>query len=156
MAERLGQASGKVLFCVWAMAQKIGIRMQISRASTTLRTLFVEDSHYLRDVIGDLLQEEGLSVISCATADEAEVEFRREPFKLLITDVNRLPVRTGSDLAKSLLSISPNTWVVFLSCYALGGNLMEIGKNVRALRKPFEVESLQALLQEIRNELAQP
>ena len=124
--------------------------MQRSRAST-LRTLFVEDNHYLRDVIGELLQDEGLSVISCATADEAEVEFRREPFKLLITDVNRLPATTGSDLAKRLLSISPNTWVVFLSGYALGSNLMGMGRNVRTLRKPFEVESLQALLQEIRN-----
>jgi len=125
--------------------------MQTSRASTTLRTLFVEDNHYLRDVIGELLQDEGLSVISCATADEAEMEFRREPFKLLITDVNRLPVMSGSDLAKRLLSISPNTWVVFLSGYALGSHFMDIGRNVRTLRKPFEVESLQALLQEIRN-----
>ena len=125
--------------------------MQTSRATTTLRTLFVEDNHYLRDVIGELLQDEGLSVISCATTDEAEMEFRREPFKLLITDVNRLPVTSGSDLAKRLLSISPNTWVVFLSGYALGSNVMEMGRNVRTLRKPFEVKTLQELLREVRN-----
>lgn len=124
--------------------------MHKSRASI-LRTLFVEDNHYLRDVIGELLQDEGLSVISCATADEAEMEFRREPFKLLITDVNRMSVTSGPDLAKRLLSISPNTWVVFLSGYALGSNLMDIGRNIRTLRKPFEVETLQALLQEVRN-----
>jgi len=125
--------------------------MRTLRTPSTLRTLFVEDNHYLRDVIGELLQDEGLSVISCATTDEAEMEFRREPFKLLITDVNRLPIMSGSDLAKRLLNISPNTWVVFMSGYALSNNLMEIGKNVRTLRKPFEVETLQALLQEIRN-----
>ena len=124
--------------------------MHKSRASI-LRTLFVEDNHYLRDVIGELLQDEGLSVISCATADEAEMEFRREPFKLLITDVNRMSMTSGPDLAKRLLSISPNTWVVFLSGYALGSNLMDIGRNIRTLRKPFEVETLQALLQEVRN-----
>ena len=125
--------------------------MQTSRATTTLRTLFVEENHYLRNVIGELLQDEGLSVISCATTDEAEMEFRREPFKLLITDVNRLPVISASDLAKRLLRISPNTWVVFLSGYALGSHFIDIGRNVRTLQKPFEVESLQALLQEIRN-----
>ena len=125
--------------------------MRTSRPKNTLRTLFVEDSHYLRDVIGELLQDEGLSVISCATADEAEMEFRREPFKLLITDVNQMMTKSGADLAKRLLSISPNTWVVFLSGYALGSNLMDIGRNVRTLRKPFEVETLQALLQEVRN-----
>lgn len=124
--------------------------MHKSRASI-LRTLFVEDNNYLRDVIGELLQDEGLSVISCATADEAEMEFRREPFKLLITDVNRMSMTSGPDLAKRLLSISPNTWVVFLSGYALGSNLMDIGRNIRTLRKPFEVETLQALLQEVRN-----
>lgn len=125
--------------------------MQITRATPTMRTLFVEDNHYLRDVIGELLQDEGLSVISCATADEAEMEFRREPFKLLITDVICSPEISGSDLAKRLLSLSPNTWVVFLSGYALGSNMTSIGKNVRTLRKPFEVGTLQALLQEIRN-----
>lgn len=125
--------------------------MQRTRPITTLRTLFVEDNHYLRDVIGELLQDEGLSVISCATADEAEMEFRREPFKLLITNVNLAMMKSGSDLAKRLLSISPNTWVVFLSGYALGSNLMDMGRNVRTLRKPFEVETLQALLQEVRN-----
>lgn len=125
--------------------------MQTMRATPNLRTLFVENNHYLRDVIGELLQDEGLSVISCATTDEAEMEFRREPFKLLITDVSRLPVMSGSDLAKRLLCISPNTWVVFLSGYALGNNLMDIGKNIRSLRKPFEVGTLQALLHEIRN-----
>ena len=118
---------------------------------SVLRTLFVEDNHYLRDVIGELLQDEGLSVISCATSDEAEMEFRREPFKLLITDVNRMSLTSGPDLAKRLLSISPNTWVVFLSGYALGSNLMDIGRNIRTLRKPFEVETLQALLREVRN-----
>ena len=125
--------------------------MQRTRAINTLRTLFVEDNHYLRDVIGELLQDEGLSVISCATADEAEMEFRREPFKLLITNVNLAMMKSGSDLAKRLLSISPNTWVVFLSGYALGSNLMDMGRNVRTLRKPFEIETLQALLQEVRN-----
>lgn len=125
--------------------------MQTVRRTSTLRTLFVEDNHYLRDVIGELLQDEGLSVISCSSTDEAEMEFRREPFKLLITDVSRLPVTSGSDLARRLLKISPNTWVVFLSGYALGSNFMGIGKNVRTLRKPFEVGTLQALLEEIRN-----
>ena len=125
--------------------------MRTSRSKNILRTLFVEDNHYLRDVIGELLQDEGLSVISCATADEAEMEFRREPFKLLITNVNLAMMKSGSDLAKRLLSISPNTWVVFLSGYALGSNLMDMGRNVRTLRKPFEVETLQALLREVRN-----
>ena len=125
--------------------------MQILPATLTLRTLFVERNKYLRDVIGELLQEENLSVIACATAEEGEIEFRREPFELLITDISSLSAMSGSDLAKRLLRIAPNTWVVFLSSHALGNNLLEIGRNVRALRTPFEVQTLRALLLEIRN-----
>lgn len=118
-------------------------------ATTVLRTLFVEDNEYLRDIIGELLQEEGLSVTTCADAEEAEAEFFRAPYDLVITDVS-LPRMSGTDLAKRVLGAAPATWVVFSSGYALDKGLHQFGPNVRSLPKPFEVEALQALLLEIR------
>ena len=117
--------------------------------ATTLRTLFVEDNDYLREIIGELLQEEGLAVTACASAEQAEVEFLREPYPLVITDVS-LPKMSGTDLAKRLLGAAPSTWIVFSSGYALDRGLSNFGPNVRSLPKPFEVEALQALLLEIR------
>ncbi len=116
---------------------------------TILRTLFVEDNEYLRDVIGELLEEEGLVVTAVSTAEQAESEFRREPYPLVITDVS-LPKMSGTDLVKRLLDVAPKTWIVFSSGYALDQGLGQFGPNVRSLPKPFEVEALQALLLEIR------
>ncbi len=118
-------------------------------AATPLRTLFVEDNVYLREIIGELLQEEGLSVTACGSAEEAETEFFKQPYLLVITDVS-LPKMSGVDLAKRILAASPNTWIVFSSGYALDNGLSQFGSNVRSLPKPFEVEALQALLLEIR------
>lgn len=122
---------------------------RLPETATLLRALFVEDNDYLREIIGELLQEEGLAVTACANAEEAEAEFLREPYPLVITDVS-LPKMSGTDLAKRLLGAAPSTWVVFSSGYALDRGLTQFGPNVRSLPKPFEVEALQALLLEIR------
>lgn len=121
----------------------------LSDIATPLRTLFVEDNEYLREIIGELLQEEGLTVTPCSSAEEAETEFLKQPYALVITDVS-LPRMSGVDLAKRILAVSPATWIVFSSGYALDNGLSQFGSNVRSLPKPFEVEALQALLLEIR------
>lgn len=132
------------------MANLDSDRMELLPDPTTLHTLFVEDNEYLRDIIGELLQEEGLDVTPCASAEEAELVFTEQPFRLVITDVS-LPKMSGTELAKRLLAIAPDTWIVFSSGYALDSGLALFGPNVRSLPKPFEVEALQALLLEIRN-----
>ncbi len=127
--------------------------MEPIAAPAPIRTLFVEDNEYLREIIGELLQEEGLAVTACADAEEAEAEFLRTPYDLVITDVS-LPRMSGTELAKRLLGAAPSTWVVFSSGYALDKGLQQFGPNVRSLPKPFEVEALQALLLEIRRSQA--
>lgn len=127
--------------------------MDLNPAAAALRTLFVEDNEYLREIIGELLQEEGLAVTACADAEEAEAAFLRMPYDLVITDVS-LPRMSGTELARRLLGAAPSTWVVFSSGYALDKGLHQFGPNVRSLPKPFEVEALQALLLEIRRSQA--
>jgi CheY-like chemotaxis protein len=114
-----------------------------------LRTLFVEDNPDLREQIAWLLEELGLELQSCATAEEALPAYTASHFDLLITDVS-LPGMSGVDLARAVLERRPDAWVVFSSGYAMGADLAGFGPNVRALLKPFELGDVERLVDEVR------
>ncbi|MCF8206457.1 MAG: response regulator [Methylotenera sp.] len=123
--------------------------MNDTDARPVLRTLFVEDNAELREQIGELLAEEGLVVVGCDSAEAALQRYAAERFDLVVTDVS-LPQMSGVDLARAILRAQPNAWVVFLSGYAFGHELASFGPHVRALLKPFELDDLQALIEESR------
>ena len=113
-----------------------------------MRVLFVEDHAEVRELIVELLEEEGLTVVACETAEAAEAEFDRGGFDFVLTDIS-LPVMSGTWLARRLLAKRPDLWLVFLSGYAMSG-LESWGPNVRTMLKPFDPEELHVLLEEIR------
>ena len=116
-----------------------------------MRVLFVEDNDDVRELTGEVLDDEGVDFVACASAEQAELAFAAGGFDLLLTDVS-LPRMSGTDLARRLLAQRPDLWVVFLSGYALG-KLDGWAPRVRAMLKPFESEQLQALLDEVRASL---
>lgn len=118
-----------------------------------LRTLFVEDNADLREQIGCLLSDEGLAVVSCASAEEALRLYAPDRFDLVVTDVS-LPHMSGVQLARAILRQAPRAWVVFASGYPMGADLSSFGPHVRGLLKPFELHELQALTDEVRARLA--
>ncbi len=115
-----------------------------------LRTLFVEDNEYLREQIAWMLEQEELDVVVCATGEQAEIEFKRGAFDVVITDVS-LPKMSGVDLARRVLAASPTTWVVFATGYPMADKLAYFGSHVRSLDKPFDVADLQRVLEEIHD-----
>jgi PAS domain S-box-containing protein len=121
--------------------------------ATPLRTLFVEDNAELREQIACLLEEEGMQLHSCATAEEALEVYAPERFDVVVTDVS-LPRMSGVDLARLILRGTPDAWVVFSSGYPMGSDLSDFGPHVRALLKPFELPDLENLVREIRQQLA--
>ena len=114
-----------------------------------MRVLFVEDNPDVRELIGLLLEEEGLSVVACATAEAAEIEFAHGTFDVLMTDVS-LPSMRGTELARRLQLHRPDLWVVFCSGYSMHEGLKSWGPKARSLMKPFEADELHALMEEIR------
>lgn len=114
-----------------------------------MRILYVEDNPELRETIGMLMETDGQTVTSCATAEEALALDREDPFDVLVSDVS-LPGMSGVDLARQLLAVNPQRWIVLCTGYDLGDYTTGWGPHVRTLLKPFELEELDTLLASIR------
>ena len=126
----------------------------MSTASRTpLRILYVEDNDDLRETIGMLLESDERQVATVPNAEAALAAWEAERFDVLVTDVS-LPGKSGTALARELLAANPQQWVVLCSGYGFGEAIAALGPNVRALPKPFELDELDALMDEIVAALA--
>jgi len=122
--------------------------MPSAALSQPLRVLYVEDNALVREITFELLAVEGRWVVACATAEDALQEFKLAPFDIVITDVS-LPVMSGIELARNILSSTPATLVIVASGYALNEGLDHLGPNVRAVTKPFSAEQIDELINDM-------
>jgi two-component system cell cycle response regulator CpdR len=127
--------------------------MQHVPAPASLRILFVEDNAYLREQILELLAAADRELVGCGSAEEALAEFANRTFDVLITDIS-LPQMSGMDLARHVLKHTPDAWVVISSGYLPNLQPETLGRHVRVLPKPFEIDQVDALLCEARADLS--
>ena len=109
----------------------------------------------LRETLSDMLEGPGRAIVAVATGEAALAAWQSGAFDLLVTDIS-LPGMSGTDLARVLLAQNPAQWVVLCSGYEYGNHLATLGANVRALPKPFELEQMDALMDEINAALSPP
>ena len=110
--------------------------------------LCVEDNAELRDTFQEMLEADQREVVACATAEEALLLWGASDFDVLVTDIS-LPGMSGTDLARRILAEHPGRWVVLCSGYDYGDAVRVLGPRVQALAKPFELEDLDRLMDEI-------
>jgi CheY-like chemotaxis protein len=113
-----------------------------------LRILYVEDNAIVREVTSELLAQDRRHVVALATAEEALNEFKENPFDVVITDVS-LPVMSGLDLARSILSINPTAAIIIASGYVLNSGVESLGPNVRTIVKPFEASEIDSFIMDL-------
>ena len=94
----------------------------------------------------------GSAITSCATAEEALALLVEREFDIILTDVS-LPGMSGTDLARKLLAVTPERWVVLFSGYEFGDSVRLFGPNVRSMLKPFEPDDMDALINDIADRL---
>lgn len=114
----------------------------------SLSILYVEDNDDLRETIAALLEADGRVITTCADGEEALAALETQGYDVLMTDVS-LPGVSGTELARRALAVDPQRWVVLCSGYEFRDGLKGLGPNVRSLPKPFELEELDALIDEI-------
>lgn len=102
----------------------------------------------MREVTAEILAQEQRQIVACADAEEALKEFRENPFDIVITDVS-LPVMSGIELARNILTVKPDLPIIIASGYSLDFGLENWGTNVRAIIKPFEGPEIEALITDL-------
>ena len=107
------------------------------------RILLVDDDVSVRQVLERFLAQAGHSVATAASVDEAIGWLAREPFDLVLTDLN-MPGSSGLDLLASVRSKWPSTRTMLMSGGAEAAHAaaaIEFGVD-RLFLKPFQMDEL--------------
>ena len=121
----------------------------------TLSIMYVEDNTDLRNALAEMLAGPGRAVVAFATGEAALAAWEAGAPDLLVTDIG-LPGMSGTDLTRIVVARKPAQWVALCSGYEHGSHLATLGKNVRALPKPFELRQLESLIDEVNQALSSP
>ena len=107
--------------------------------------LLVEDENGLREMVEELLQEQGYTVLAAANSYEATqlCSTHRGPVDLLLTDVI-MPKTSGQELARRLLGLRRNMRVLYMSGYPAETIVRHgvLKPGAAFLEKPFTPEAL--------------
>jgi DNA-binding NtrC family response regulator len=107
--------------------------------------LLVEDTESLREVIREVLEEQGYTLLQASHGEEALALARehREPIHLLLTDLV-MPRLGGADLARQLASARPEMRVLYMSGYTDGAISRQgvLQEGSALLEKPFTNDRL--------------
>jgi two-component system cell cycle sensor histidine kinase/response regulator CckA len=126
------------------------------RGSETI--LLAEDDERLRNLLREMLVQNGYTVLAAAGGMEALRVCRENEgeIHLLVTDVV-MPQMSGEDLARRLLEMRPRTKVLYLSGYTDKFVAPDGLRNpaMQFLQKPFSPESLARKVREVLEDGAQ-
>ena len=107
--------------------------------------LLVEDSDAVRDVIANMLENGGLTVLQASGGEVALALARRgdAPIDLLLTDIV-MPEMSGVELADRLERERPDLRILFMTGYAeeVVVNKGILGKRRECIGKPFTQEEI--------------
>jgi len=124
----------------------------IERAHESETVLVVEDEEIVRQLVCDVLEQQGYHVLCAAHGREA-LDLARSfdgPIDLLITDVV-MPQMNGQELAETLSFLRPEMKVLFVSGYSdndLGDHGI-LDQHIELLQKPFTPHQLSRKIREI-------
>jgi len=112
------------------------------------RILIVDDDRDTCRFLEELLSEPGRTFVSAQDPDEAIARIRRDPFDLLISDINLGTPRSGLDLLRTFRSEHPGAPVVLISGF---GTLETAIEAVRAgafeyVSKPFDIADVRRIV----------
>jgi DNA-binding NtrC family response regulator len=110
--------------------------------------LLVEDDMALREMLVELLREEGLEVRAVADADDALVVAREMEFDVVLSDIE-MPQMDGFELLEALKKLRPNARVILMTSFGSSTFVTRavLGGALDYLSKPFSREQLGAALE---------
>jgi DNA-binding NtrC family response regulator len=108
--------------------------------------LLVEDDMFQREVLADMLKDEGFEVIECTTGEAGELIIASTGTELqaLITDHNLAGKMSGAELAHYARRRHPHMNIVIMS----GTTVNPVPVGTAFLQKPFPPERLLDMVRE--------
>lgn len=119
-----------------------------------MKILFLEDDPVIADIVREFLSEL-YEVKHCFSSQEALKEAEEDGYDLYIFDIN-VPGISGIELLKSLRAFNDTTPAIFMTAYQEVSYLrqgFDAGAN-DFIRKPFELEELQARIENIKRQFS--
>lgn len=118
------------------------------------RILVVEDEAIIRELLFDLLQEEGFHVRAVETGEEAMEALEAKAFDLVLLDLN-LPGMHGMTLLSAAPSIQPDARFIVMTAFGSVDTAVEAMKlgAFDYINKPFRTEELLLTLQRALEEV---
>ncbi|CAN7266857.1 response regulator [Acidovorax sp. LjRoot129] len=110
--------------------------------------LYVEDNDLIRESFAELLTTADRRVVCVADGAGAREALRAQKVNLLMTDIN-LPDGSGLDVAREALQQDPKLPVIVCSGQDLRDIVLSLGPTAHPLRKPFELDELEALVERL-------
>jgi two-component system cell cycle sensor histidine kinase/response regulator CckA len=110
--------------------------------------MVVEDEGPIREMIVEVLCEEGFQIIEAPSADAAVELLELPSLRLIVTDINLPGMRDGIDLAIAARNVRPGIPVIFIS-----GRPMKLVDASQAITNPtsflLKPFTFQALIEDI-------
>lgn len=125
--------------------------MEVKRVDKNARILVVDDDENIRKVVVAILEDEGYTVDSVATAKKGIEASKRKFYNIALIDI-RLPDMEGTELLSQLKETTPRMRKIIITGYPTLQNAIE-AVNRRAdayIMKPFDVKNV---LQTIEDQL---
>ncbi len=126
-----------------------------SRAPALPVVLVVDDQERMLVVTREVLQTHGFEVLTALSAEEALPLFtalasdpERVAPRVVITDL-RMPGQPGTELAREIKRIAPQTQVILLSAFLEEADPEGLKFVDMALEKPFDLQELSAIVREM-------
>jgi DNA-binding NtrC family response regulator len=111
---------------------------------STIDILVVDDDVSTRDLLSEVLTEEGFRVVTSGSAEEALEIGRHESFAVIISDMRLGPNLNGLDVLRAYKAIQPESEVILITAF---GSMETAIEAVKAgafdyLSKPFKLEEV--------------
>jgi DNA-binding response OmpR family regulator len=107
--------------------------------------LYVEDNDFVRESYCELLATPARLIVGVADGAAAREALRKHEVGLLLTDIS-LPDGSGLDIAREALQKNPGLPVIVCSGHDLEHAIRTLGATAYALKKPFNLAELEALV----------
>jgi two-component system response regulator AtoC len=116
--------------------------------SSAINILVVDDDESTRDLLSEVLTQEGFRVVTSGSGEEALDIGSRESFAVIISDMRLGPNLNGLDVLRAYKAIQPESEVILITAF---GSMETAIEAVKAgafdyLSKPFKLEEVVLLV----------